>query len=60
MDWVPVGVMEVKVACYKAGLLEVLWGDYKSSHSCSRIRSAYRGIVNIRNCEGECITGLDL
>ena len=60
MGWVPVGVMEVEVACYKAGLPEVLWGGRENSYSCPRVCSTCRGIVNIRNCEGECITGLDL
>jgi hypothetical protein len=52
--------MEVKVAYYKAGPLEVLWGGRKSSHSYPRVRSAYKGIINIRNYKGEYITGLDL
>ena len=52
--------MEVEVACYKARPLEVLWGGRESSHSCPRVRNACRGIVNIRNYEEECVTGLDL
>ena len=60
MGWVLVRVVEVKVACYKAGPLEVLWGGRKSTHSCPRARSAYRGVIDVRNYKGGCVTGLDL
>jgi hypothetical protein len=49
VGWVLARVVEVKVACYKAGLLEKERGSYKGSYSLPRVRSAYRSIIDVRN-----------